>query len=224
MKNQKAFTLAEVLITLGIIGIVAALTMPVLIQNHRKAETTAKLKKFYSTMAQAILLSEVDNGPAVEWEYIDETDENGEDIDRVENRQATLAYFHKYLANYIKYNDIVEASDLLEGEEDESRFFVLKLADSSYVYMGTGTCIDIRYDVNGPKGKNEFGKDRFVFLICGQKGEFLCGKDKAFCPYGYNRDNTRTKALASCKRDKELCGKLLQMDNWEFKDDYPYKL
>ena len=35
MNNQKGFTLAEVLITLGIIGVVAALTLPALIQNHK---------------------------------------------------------------------------------------------------------------------------------------------------------------------------------------------
>ena len=34
--NKKGFTLAEVLITLGIIGVVAALTIPGLIANHRK--------------------------------------------------------------------------------------------------------------------------------------------------------------------------------------------
>ncbi len=33
---KKAFTLAEVLITLGIVGVVAAITMPTLIANHRK--------------------------------------------------------------------------------------------------------------------------------------------------------------------------------------------
>ncbi|MFQ8625261.1 MAG: type II secretion system protein [Candidatus Gastranaerophilaceae bacterium] len=44
-KGLRAFTLAEVLITLGIIGVVAAMTMPVLIQNHKEKETVAKLKK-----------------------------------------------------------------------------------------------------------------------------------------------------------------------------------
>lgn len=39
LKNTKAFTLAEVLITLGIIGVVAALTIPGLITNFQKRET-----------------------------------------------------------------------------------------------------------------------------------------------------------------------------------------
>lgn len=39
------FTLAEVLITLGIIGVVAALTLPALIQNYQKKATATSVKK-----------------------------------------------------------------------------------------------------------------------------------------------------------------------------------
>ena len=45
--QKSAFTLAETLITIGIIGIVASMTLPSLIQNHREKETAAKLKKTY---------------------------------------------------------------------------------------------------------------------------------------------------------------------------------
>lgn len=65
--REAAFTLAEVLITLGIIGIVAAMTLPALMANGRKQETVARLKKFNSMMLQAILLSENDNGPYEYW-------------------------------------------------------------------------------------------------------------------------------------------------------------
>ena len=47
------FTLAEVLITLGIIGVVVALTLPALIANHREKETVVRLKKAYSTLSNA---------------------------------------------------------------------------------------------------------------------------------------------------------------------------
>ena len=47
--------MAEVLITLGIIGVVAALTMPSLIQNYQKKQTAVRLKRFYSIMTQTIL-------------------------------------------------------------------------------------------------------------------------------------------------------------------------
>ena len=56
--NQRkvAFTLAEVLITLGIIGVVAAMTMPSLIQNYQKQEMAAKVKKVYSVLFLATAL------------------------------------------------------------------------------------------------------------------------------------------------------------------------
>ena len=49
-QNKKAFTLAEVLITLGIIGVVAAMTMPTLIQNHQKQSYVTGLKKGMSVI------------------------------------------------------------------------------------------------------------------------------------------------------------------------------
>ena len=59
--NQKGFTLAEVLITLGIIGVVAALTIPVLIQKNRETELTSRAKKSYSTISQAVKMVEAKN-------------------------------------------------------------------------------------------------------------------------------------------------------------------
>ena len=63
------FTLAEVLITLGIIGVVAALTMPALITNYQKQQTINTLKKSYSILQQAIKLSELKNDDTQYWEY-----------------------------------------------------------------------------------------------------------------------------------------------------------
>ena len=50
---DSAFTLAEVLITLGIIGIVAAMTLPSVIVNYQKQEALTRLKKSYTTVANA---------------------------------------------------------------------------------------------------------------------------------------------------------------------------
>lgn len=52
-KIKKGFTLAEVLITLAIIGIVAALTIPTLVTNYKKKIVTTRMLKFYSAMKQA---------------------------------------------------------------------------------------------------------------------------------------------------------------------------
>jgi len=45
---KKGFTLAEVLITLGIIGVVAAMTIPTLMTKYAKQRTETQLVKFYS--------------------------------------------------------------------------------------------------------------------------------------------------------------------------------
>lgn len=66
---KKAFTLVEVLITLGIIGVVAALTMPMLIGHFEKTTTATKLKKFYSVMAQATDKAMSENGDWSTWDY-----------------------------------------------------------------------------------------------------------------------------------------------------------
>lgn len=57
-----AFTLAEVLITLGIIGVVAALVIPPLVQNYQKMTYVTGLKKAYSTFQQGIKLYMADQG------------------------------------------------------------------------------------------------------------------------------------------------------------------
>lgn len=60
--RKKAFTLAEVLITLGIIGVVAAMVIPVLIQNSQKAQYVTSLQKTYTTLSQAFAKYAADNG------------------------------------------------------------------------------------------------------------------------------------------------------------------
>lgn len=76
---KKGFTLSEVLITLGIVGIIAAMTLPALLAKHRKVVIETSLKKFYTITNQAILRSVVDNEPTQYWEFPDEnTPENVE--------------------------------------------------------------------------------------------------------------------------------------------------
>uniref|UniRef100_UPI00402818C9 prepilin-type N-terminal cleavage/methylation domain-containing protein n=1 Tax=Candidatus Scatousia sp. TaxID=3085663 RepID=UPI00402818C9 len=68
VRGKSAFTLAEVLITLGIIGIVAAMTMPTLIGKYKKKELANRAKVAYSILSQAIKLSEVENGEVKYWD------------------------------------------------------------------------------------------------------------------------------------------------------------
>ena len=55
MKNKLAFTLAEVLVTLGIIGVVSAMTVPTLMQNYQRQSYVTQLHKTYNEISQALL-------------------------------------------------------------------------------------------------------------------------------------------------------------------------
>lgn len=57
MKKHLGFTLAEVLITLGIIGVVAAMTIPTLMSNTNSSEMKTAFKKVLSAMNQAVTMS-----------------------------------------------------------------------------------------------------------------------------------------------------------------------
>ena len=60
--RTKAFTLAEILITLGIIGIVAAMTLPTVINNTKAKELETQLKASYSILQQALQRMQADTG------------------------------------------------------------------------------------------------------------------------------------------------------------------
>lgn len=217
----KAFTLAEVLITLAIIGIVAAITIPQLIQNYKKIEYSSKLKKFYSTMQQAIQMSELDNGELEAWEYsVYETDEDGNYLET--NYTYIENWMKKYLLPYIKYNKYVAGYNSIDSETGDSNVNlpVVYLSDGSKFYINRGDCMDINYDVNGDKMPDAKGKDLFAFTFCFG----VYNQKKGFFPYLEYHITSRDGALQRCKIQPSYCSVLLKYDNWEFKDDYPYKL
>lgn len=51
--KRSAFTLAEVLVTMGIIGVIAALTVPTLVSNYQRDSYVTQLRKVYTEMSQA---------------------------------------------------------------------------------------------------------------------------------------------------------------------------
>jgi prepilin-type N-terminal cleavage/methylation domain-containing protein len=59
---KKGFTLAEVLITLAIIGIVAALTIPAVVKNYQETQLKAQFKKQYSVLTNVINQVNLENG------------------------------------------------------------------------------------------------------------------------------------------------------------------
>ena len=90
--RMTAFTLAEVLITLAIIGIVAALTIPGLMTNYKKHKIESKLSKAVSTINQVIKQSEAENGEMETWD----------------KTLTPVQYIDKYIRPYVKINQICE--------------------------------------------------------------------------------------------------------------------
>lgn len=217
---KAAFTLAELLITLVIIGVVAVITIPGLVQNYKKTEYSARLKKFYSTMQQAIQMSEIDNGPLENWEFSRSV--NDEDGNYAESNYTYADnWLKKYILPYIKYNKYTighnEVNDEGEIEKNSAKIY---MNDGSIIYVHYGWCMDIDYDVNGGTGY-ESGRDMYIFTFCfANSGNGSIG----FHPYLYSVVTSRADALDRCERLPQYCSVLLQYDGWEFKKDYPYKL
>ena len=207
-KMTKAFTLPAVLITLAIICVVAALTIPTLMQNYKKKVYGTRLKEYYSIMSQAIQLSEIDHGPKSGWSkhaLSENYDEEG-NLDNSAAHSYNYEFFKTYIAPYLKYTS--------ESIKDNGTF---KLVNGTRVEMWNGDCVDMTVDVNGDKGPKQGGVDLFYFNIC------LTSKN--YVNAGYSCDKyTREECVQKCKENYAYCTSLLQRDNWEFKDDYPYTL
>jgi len=158
------FTLAEVLITLGIIGVVAALTMPSLIAKHRIAGLEAGFKKMDSTIDQAILMAKTDLG-------MDDF-AKAASADGIYNYKYYEAEFFKYLPPMLelKNKDLTKYHSMNFSNTARSSvvngFFASPpyiLRDGSRIYFTVNSWnMYICFDTNGLKGPNRLGYDVFL--------------------------------------------------------------
>lgn len=193
--KKNAFTLAEVLITLGIIGVVASLTIPTLMVKVTDKENAAKLKKIYSVMSQAYTSAKSEFGTIDEWgmgdTYVTD-EETGESNFNQENASIVLNKFVKFLKVDKKCDKVTgcwypDNLLYLNGEVSNENFDIVKkgraslvLADGSLISFvgihracnairGEGTlehvCGTIAIDVNGWKKPNQIGRDIFQFYL-----------------------------------------------------------
>lgn len=182
IKNKfRAFTLAEVLITLGIIGIVAAMTIPSLMNNVQDKQYKTALKKTYSVISNATKQLQYDTGgmlwtvsdPVNPWANADTiamfnaysnylTIANSSDV----NSADTASFFAPMYNNYKSSNQIMF---IYNCNHNYAKGAVLKdgttLMFVSLGYISPSAFGMIRLDVNGAKPPNEIGKDFFVLYI-----------------------------------------------------------
>ena len=137
-KLKKAFTLAEVLLSMTIIGIIAALTIPTLMLNTKKAEIGSKLSKFYTMMNQAIEIAENETDSFTsEWKY------------NISNNE----FLNTYLAPYLK------------GEVDGDYY---RFSDGSEMLINKNgsDCKKVQFYISGHENNSKSGDGKFAFFIC----------------------------------------------------------
>ena len=213
-KGYRGFTLAEVLITLGIIGVVAALTIPTLIQNTKKQEASSKLKKFISVINQALISAELDYGAREDWA-----------IGEMNSSDSAFDFLNIYIKPYVKSHDI-EKRKLLDMNVATLRF-----TDGSQMSIKIGSCYDIYYDINGEKGPNEIGRDIYAFILCRKSGNCNVASNQVRAYYCVSTGTpypTRESIIDTCKTkgnaNKRICTLLLEENQYEFPKDYPIRL
>ena len=210
---NKGFTLAEVLITLGVIGVVSAMTLPTLIQKQRDKANVAKLQKVYSVLSQAVLRAKNEQGEFSAWS--------------MPNSQAGCNEVFANIKPYIKYikdcgnKSGCWAENVKSLTGGDARWYGNNLnaliQNGYYSFIlsdGTNVIIDILsikdksikdsfginlqdfsndyttfvVDINGNKAPNVAGRDIFIFLL----------SNKGLVPAGYyNTTNCTTDSSKS---------------------------
>lgn len=206
--TRKAFTLAEVLITLGIIGVVAAMTIPTLMNNVQDNEFHTAAKKAYSILTNATEKMVYENSGII-WN----------------NSSADYAVLSKNMADaYAQYFSVLK-EDFIENihtkdwvgykvktvcvsANSSSQIYSLLLKDGTVIRFyseqncnpgvpfstGIGTsCGHIMVDVNGNKTPNMLNRDTYAFFVVkDNKGNYRV------LPAGVDVDSGQTCAVATC--------------------------
>lgn len=162
LKGEKAFTLAEVLVTLGIIGVVSAMTVPTLMQNYQRKSYVTQLHKVYNELTQALLMYQ--------------TDRNA--LNLKEAGLVSQAAVDNFITNYFK---IVNSCEKLEPcfassyknmsgipvtFTDKNSYVLASGAAIRPIYYNIGNVLlSIVVDTNGAKGPNIAGRDIIAMYV-----------------------------------------------------------
>ncbi len=186
--NKKAFTLAEVLITLGIIGIVAAMTIPTLISKYQEKAYITQLKKSYSVLQNAFQLAIAEHGTVNLWGLtttVSGTDEEGNKILDSSAQNLIFSYIKPYLKiasykNETSKNSLYEylsldgtKREIAETVSDNNKQYSATLVDGTYITIGwisSPKCTS-NGEICGdawiylPGNKRQLGVTQFSFLV-----------------------------------------------------------
>lgn len=174
---KKAFTIVEILLVMGIIGVVAALTLPLIINNTNLAEYKSAYKKKYSELSNAMNLVAGNQGGNIGGVF-------NNTVELRDELLKNLSYTKTCNGTTMLGTCLPSALYSLNGALATPGAFATReavtLIDGSYFYMEltdkncatpNGTlsnyCGFLAIDVNGLKGPNTYGKDLYQLHILG---------------------------------------------------------
>ncbi len=225
-----AFTLAETLIVMGIIGVVAALTLPNLNSSTGDKEKVAKVKKVYSNLNDAMGRAIVVYGPYNTWAA-----QKNMSANQIETSGSTIL---ERMSDFLKITKKCDPNSALTAKACVN-MFELKSLNESILHNGpdlpsltmvsgegailsdgtgiwcsgisnkSGAVAYITIDIDGVnKGSNTFGKDIFRFIIDGDTGEVF--------PEGYD-DLTNSKIISNVVQSGTYAAAwIVQNDNADY--------
>lgn len=241
MKRKNAFTMAEVLITLGIIGVIAALTIPNLVNEYQKIQYVAKLKKVDSQFNQALVKMAIDNGCPTDLActgfFTSGTDYTifGNEIVKYFKVVKNCGIEKNKGCGISTYNRRYDGSGAFEDfdtniaykflTEDGISYIVGSYADncnndSGHAVLGYSKkiCGWVRVDVNGAKGPNYWGRDIFQFYITNGKGPLLYpsgGREEYINNWwNYNGANKCSSTSTGDDKDGQYCTGRVIENGW----------
>ena len=235
-KHLKGFTLAEVLITLGIIGIVAAMTLPAVISGYKKSVVINKLRKNYSLFAQAVEMAELKHGFSDEWPT----------CTGASSFECTENFFKNYLSPELHVIKTCTQSNLsecwktpqslsgqttyLNPNKVNSYSITAILNNGTSILMwaggqaGTNPHWQIWLDLDGPnKGRGIIGSDVFRLMLWYK----TTTSHKKGISISADGGDVKTDPIYGCSTNANHacaglnCAALIQASGWTIPDDYP---
>ena len=248
---RKAFTLAEVLVTLTIIGVIAAITIPNLMQSYKKHQVEVGVKAAYSILSNALAMAKADEKADDITDMLHRMNPSGSsgqiDMDAKYNFFA-----ENYLVPYLKVvktcpygeSDLCSNCDILcnvykldgkihDNRGDQNPYQRYRILLSNGMYIGVGIdqsqgayALSFMVDINGAKGPNRFGYDIFYFVIdgadCTHENSYYCAKLNTIRGGGWGTSDY-TFLNGTCDNSGWYCSAVIQRNGWRIPDNYPVK-
>ena len=214
---KRAFTLAEVLVTLGIIGVVSAMTVPTLMQNHQRKSYVTQLHKVYNELSQALL------------QY--QTDKNALNLSEAGlNSKAAVGDFFKTYFKVVQdcgntmtpcfSNEYKKINGSAVAFQCTANCSVLASGAAIGTYAeiegyGKKSVIAIVVDINGAQGPNILGRDAFFMLLFKNGVIDDMGVDPDVIPSKELREQMALGCFSDNRGEWHGCLSKIINDNWE---------